>query len=54
LQPGQSKTISIALAQNAFQYYDKEKKAWNIEKGLYNVLVGSSSANILLNKSVTQ
>jgi len=54
LQPGQSKTISIALAQNAFQYYDENKKAWATEKGLYNILIGSSSANILLNKSVTQ
>jgi len=54
LKPGQAKTVSIALAQNAFQYYDENKKAWATEKGLYNILVGSSSANILLSQSVTQ
>jgi len=54
LKPGQAKTISIALAQNAFQYYDENNKAWATEKGLYNILVGSSSANILLSQSVTQ
>ena len=54
LKPGQAKTVSIALAQNAFQYYDENKKAWATERGLYNILVGSSSANILLSQSVTQ
>ena len=46
LQPGERQTVSIALAQNAFAFYDPDKKGWVAEKGDYKILVGGSSRDI--------
>jgi beta-glucosidase len=46
LQPGERQTVSIALAQNAFAFYDPDKKGWVAEKGAYKILVGGSSRDI--------
>ncbi len=48
LQPGESKTVTIALNENAFQYYDDIKNEWVKEKGSYDILVGGSSRSIKL------
>lgn len=53
LQPGETKTITISLTERAFQYYDDSKKMWIAEPGLYDILVGSSSAQILLKQQIT-
>jgi beta-glucosidase len=53
LQPGQTKTVTLTLDQNAFQYYDEGKKQWVLEPGKFEVLVGSSSRDIRLTGSVT-
>ncbi|MEP7164793.1 MAG: glycoside hydrolase family 3 C-terminal domain-containing protein [Ferruginibacter sp.] len=46
LQPGASKTVSIRLTENAFQYYSDIENGWVKEKGTYDILVGSSSRSI--------
>lgn len=48
LQPGESKTVSISLNKDAFQYYDEKKRDWELEKGEYLIQVGGSSRAIAL------
>jgi len=53
LQPGESKTISLPLTREAFQYYDEQKGAWATEKGVYTLQVGGSSRKIYLTKTIS-
>ncbi|WP_206025954.1 glycoside hydrolase family 3 C-terminal domain-containing protein [Hymenobacter metallicola] len=53
LKPGESKTVTVNLDSNAFQYYDEAKKQWVLEPGKFDVLVGSSSRDIRLTGNVT-
>ena len=48
LQPGESKTVTINLDENAFQYYNDMESNWVKEKGMYDILVGGSSRSIKL------
>jgi beta-glucosidase len=48
LKPGESRTLSLPLAQRAFQYYDPSKQAWVADPGSYAIVVGSSSRDIRL------
>ncbi len=52
LNAGESIQVSIILDHADFSYWDPEKKAWYAEPGKFDVLVGSSSADILLNGEV--
>jgi beta-glucosidase len=56
LQPGEKQTVSIPFAQNAFAFYDPDKKGWDAEKGDFKILIGGSSRDIALqgNYSLTQ
>jgi len=60
LKAGETKTVSVALGQNAFAFYDPEKQSWIAEKGDFRILVGSSSRDIRLsgdyklNKTIVQ
>ncbi len=51
LQPGQSKTVAIALDDRAFSVWDG---GWTIKAGCYGVHVGSSSADQPLSKSIAR
>ena len=53
LQPGQSKKLTLTLGAEAFQFYSAAKKAWVLEPGKFDVLVGSSSRDIRLTGSAT-
>ena len=46
LEPGETKTVTITLAREAFAYWDDLKHAWVAEAGEFEVLVGSSSTDI--------
>ena len=48
LTPGQTKSVTVTLDADAFRFYDPVKHAWQIEPGLFNIYVGSSSADIRL------
>lgn len=52
LNPGESKTVTISLNENAFQYYNDVINEWVKEKGTYDILVGGSSRMIQLNGKV--
>ncbi|OUJ73565.1 glycosyl hydrolase [Hymenobacter crusticola] len=53
LKPGESKTVTLKLGADAFQYYDEGKKQWVLEPGKFQVLVGSSSRDIRQTGSLT-
>src|SRR5512139_16474 len=48
LKPGQTKTITFTLDQEAFWYFDGRKNAWATEPGEFEILVGASSRDIRL------
>lgn len=46
LAPGETRTVAIALAPRTFSFWDPRTHAWVTEPGAFEVLVGSSSADI--------
>jgi len=46
LEPGECKTVTLALDRDALAYYDDLAHAWVAEAGEFEVLVGSSSQEI--------
>lgn len=46
LQPGQSKTVTINLDENAFQYYNDLDSKWVKQDDTFDIMVGSSSRMI--------
>ncbi|MFE9812909.1 fibronectin type III-like domain-contianing protein [Streptomyces sp. NPDC005548] len=57
LRPGQHKRIKVTIARTASDHplsiWDTHKDAWVTPSGTYTVEAGSSSADLLLKKSVT-
>ncbi|MEO7265665.1 MAG: glycoside hydrolase family 3 C-terminal domain-containing protein [Ferruginibacter sp.] len=52
LQPGESKTVTISLDENAFKYYNDIKSEWVKESGIFDILVGSSSRLIRFSEKI--
>lgn len=52
LRPGESKVITMPLTQASFSYFDEKKNDWVADSGKYDILVGSSSADIRSSKSI--
>jgi beta-glucosidase len=48
LEPGETKTLTFTLDEQALSYYDPASKRWVAEAGEFQVLVGSSSRDIRL------
>jgi len=48
LKPKAEKKVSFELSKRDFAFYDEETKSWKVDKGAYEILVGSSSADIRL------
>ena len=53
LKPGETKTVTLALDFRSFAYYDPAYKAWVTEDGDFDILIGSSSADICFSETVT-
>jgi beta-glucosidase len=53
LEPGETKPVTINIDYSDLSYWDSDLKGWRTEPGDFNILVGSSSDNILLNKKIT-
>jgi beta-glucosidase len=49
LAPGETRLVTLPLNIRAFTYYEPARKEWIAPRGLYKVLVGSSSDAIELN-----
>lgn len=52
LGPGEKKEISIDLSREDFSFWDPEKKAWTAEPGIFEILVGPSSVDLVLKTEV--
>ncbi|MEO7045577.1 MAG: glycoside hydrolase family 3 C-terminal domain-containing protein [Ferruginibacter sp.] len=52
LQPGEQKTVTIKLDENAFQYFNDVENEWVMDPGTFDILVGGSSRNIKLNGKI--
>ena len=53
LEPGETKTVTLLLDQEALSYYDPDQNGWVVEPGEFEVLVGSSSRDIRLAERFT-
>jgi beta-glucosidase len=48
LEPGKRETVKIELDKSSLSFWGEKTNAWRAEKGKFNILVGSSSRDILL------
>lgn len=46
LEPGESRTLRFTLSRRDLSFYDADAHAWRAERGNFQVLIGSSSADI--------
>ncbi len=53
LMPGETKTVSFTLNKRAFAYWNAELHEWHVESGEFELLIGKSSRDIVLQKTVT-
>jgi beta-glucosidase len=53
LEPGQTKTITFNLNEEAFWFYNPAKCGWQTEVGAFEILVGASSQDIRQQTTVT-
>jgi len=53
LGPGETKAVTIALDFRSFACYDPAYKQWVTEDGDFDILIGSSSADIRFSETVT-
>jgi beta-glucosidase len=52
LQPNETKTVQIPLKGNSLTYWDSDKHSFVVEAGKIDILVGTSSADIKVQKTV--
>ncbi len=52
LQPGESKLIEIVLNKRAFSFWDVNTGHWKAEPGTFKIIVGSSSKDMRLSKTI--
>ena len=52
LKKGESKTVTLDLRRDAFAFYNVRTGDWCVESGDFEILVGSSSRDILLRAAV--
>ncbi|HJR80461.1 MAG TPA: glycoside hydrolase family 3 C-terminal domain-containing protein [Anaerolineales bacterium] len=53
LAPGETKTVTLPLSQEAFWFFDTAQNGWITEPGEMEVLIGSSSREIRLKETFT-
>jgi hypothetical protein len=54
LKPGETQHVSVTLDRRAFAYYDEKQHDWTADAAQFDILVGSSSAQIELTGKVTR
>lgn len=50
--PGETKTVTFELDKRSFAYYHTGIRDWAVHSGLFDILIGKSSQNICLRKTV--
>ena len=53
LMPGETKSVTIQLNKRAFSYFSEKAHDWVVEKGKFEILVGASSKDIRLRKTIS-
>jgi beta-glucosidase len=53
LQPGQTLPVQLTLNQRSFSYWDVISQSWRVVPGTYQIMVGDSSRDILLQTQIT-
>ncbi len=53
LQPGEAQTVHFELGREAFAYFSPSLNDWHVESGQFTILIGASSADIRLKKTLT-
>ena len=48
LRPGETHTVSFTVAPDRLAFWDEKRRAWIVEPGAFEVMVGSSSADVRL------
>ena len=54
LQPGESKRVTIPFDEYTFRYFDVKTNKWEVEGGVYTIMIGASSADIKLNAEISK
>ncbi len=52
LQPNESRTVKFTLPEEAFQFFSERSNKWTLERGKFNIHLGSSSADIKASATV--
>lgn len=52
LEPGEARTVTFTLDKRSFAYFDVEVNDWHVETGEFEILVGKSSAEIVLKRNI--
>lgn len=52
LNPGETKQVQMKLDKYAFSFYSERENDWVLEPGDFDILVGNSSQNILLDSTI--
>lgn len=52
LEPQEEKTVSFELDRRAFAFYHAELKDWYVDRGSYRIMLGGSSRNIQVEKTI--
>ena len=53
LKPGEAKTVSVRLGEEAFRMFDPIKHQWVVEPGDFTIMVGASAADLRLTGKCT-
>ncbi|PUA36254.1 glycosyl hydrolase [Paenibacillus elgii] len=52
LAPGEEKRVEFVLDKRAFAYYNPELQDWHVESGDFEILIGKSSAELVLQETI--
>ncbi|MCM3273539.1 beta-glucosidase family protein [Paenibacillus elgii] len=52
LAPGEEKIVDFVLDKRAFAYYNPELQDWHVESGDFEILIGKSSAELVLQETI--
>jgi beta-glucosidase len=47
LNPGQTETVEFMISEDDLRFFDPVRHAWVSEKGKYEILLGTSAADIM-------
>lgn len=52
LQPGESRRVNIEIRPRDLAFYDPAKQQWIVEPGEFEIMIGASSRDIRLTKTI--